>query len=293
MNPLVMHFASGWSFYSGILLILLSVSISLFDKSFLIKIIFRVGLVLGIFAVFSSSVPLPYLPYMIFMAVFLFIILAHLDNCGIRKVLFGLRILITLLCLVAVFMEGRNWVIPKMPQGDIDKFYVVGDSISAGIGFQGEKVWAELLSKEHGIKAVNLSVGGATLSTAVSIADGLKDEKAFVILEIGGNDILRRTSLKKFEAELEKLLNKVCLPERTVIMFELPLPPFNSKYCASQREICKRHGVYLVPRRIFSEILTGDKKSVDGLHLSNYGHEHMADIVWDIIGNAFRGRTAE
>ena len=65
MNPLVMHFASGWSFYSGIVLILLSVGISLFDKNFLLKIIFRVGLVLGVFAVFSSSVPLPYLPYMI------------------------------------------------------------------------------------------------------------------------------------------------------------------------------------------------------------------------------------
>ena len=293
MNPLVMHFASGWSFYSGIVLILLSVGISLFDKNFLLKIIFRVGLVLGVFAVFSSSVPLPYLPYMIFMAVFLFIVLAHLDNFGIRKVLFGLRILITFLCLVAAFIEGRNWVVPKLPQGDFDKFFVVGDSISAGIGFQGENVWAELLSKEYGIKAVNLSVGGATFSTAVSIADGLKDEKAFVILEIGGNDILRRTSLKKFEEELDKLLRKVCLPGRTVTMFELPLPPLNSKYCSSQRELCRRYGVYLVPRRIFSEILTGDRKSIDGLHLSNYGHEHMADMVWGIIRNAFKQKNVE
>ena len=234
MNPLVMHFASGCSFYSGILLILLSVAISLFDKSFLVKIIFRVGLVLGILAVFSSSVPLPYLPFLIFTAIFFFIVLAHLDNYGIRKILFGLRLLITLLCSVAALMEGRNWIVPQLPQGNFDKFYVVGDSISAGIGFQGEKVWSELISKQHGIKAVNLSVGGATISTAVSSADGIKDEKAFVILEIGGNDILRRTSLKKFKEELDKLLKKVCLPGRTVVMFELPFPPFNGGFCASQ-----------------------------------------------------------
>ena len=287
MNPLVMHFGSGWSFYSGIVLILLSVAISLFDRIFIIKIIFRVGLVLGMLAVFSSSVPLPYLPSLIFMAIFLFIILAQLDNNTIRKILAGLRTLIILLCLIAALIEGRNWGVPQLSQGSLDKFYVVGDSISAGIGFQGEKVWSELISEQHGIKAVNLSVGGATVSTAVSSADGIKDEKAFVILEIGGNDILRRTSLKKFEEDLDKLLKKICLPGRTVMMFELPLPPFNSRFCASQREICRRYGIYLIPRRIFAEILTGDRRSVDGLHLSNYGHEHMADIVWGIIGDGF------
>lgn len=282
-----MHFGSGWSFYSGIVLILLSVAISLFDRSFLVKILFRVGLVLGLLAVFSSSVPLPYLPSLISMAIFLFIILAQLDNNTIRKILFGLRIMIILLCSVAALIEGRNWIVPQLPQGNFDKFYVVGDSISAGIGFQGEKVWSELIIRQHGIKAVNLSVGGATISTAVSSADGIKDEKAFVILEIGGNDILRRTSLKKFGEDLDKLLKKVCLPGRTVMMFELPLPPFSGRFCASQREICRRYGVYLIPRRIFSEILTGEMKSVDGLHLSNYGHEHMADIIWGIIGDGF------
>ena len=287
MNPLVMHFASGWSFCSGLALILLSVAISLFDKGLLVKIIFRVGLVLGLLGVFSSSVPQHYLPSLIFVAVFFFIVLANLDNYPIRKILFGLRILIIFLCLIAALIEGGNWFVPKLPQGNFDKFYVVGDSISAGIGFQGEKIWSELISSRHGIKAVNLSVGGGTLSSAVSSADGIRDEKAFVILEIGGNDILRRRPLKKFEEDLDILLKKVCLPERMVIMFELPLPPFNSGFCAAQREICRRYGVYLIPRRIFSEVLAGDKKSVDGLHLSNYGHEHMADMVWGIIRDAF------
>ena len=291
MNPLVMHFASGWSFYSGIILILISIAISLFDKIFLLKIIFRVGIVLGILAVFSSSTPLHYLSPLMFTTIFIFLILAHLDNKVTRKILAGLRILITLLCSAAALMEVGSWIVPKLPQGNFDKFYVVGDSISAGIGFQGEVVWSEVMSKQHGIKSVNLSVGGATLSSAVSSADGIKDEKAFVILEIGGNDILRRTSLKKFEENLEKLLKKVCLPGRTVIMFELPLPPFNSSFCVSQREICRKYGVFLIPRRIFAEILTGEMKSVDGLHLSNYGHAHMAETVWDIVKNDFKRRT--
>lgn len=288
MNPLVMHFASGWSFYSGLILILLSIALSLLDKSFLLKIIFRVGLLLGMFAVFCSSVPLPYLPFLIFISIFFLITLAHLESYAMRRVLVGLRILIVLLCLLAGLIEGRHWVVPQLPRGNFDKLYIVGDSISAGIGFQGEKVWAELISKQHGIKTVNLSVGGATLSSAISSTDGIRDEKAIVLLEIGGNDILRRTSLKKFEENLDTLLKKTCLPGRTVVMFELPLPPFNSRFSASQREICRRYGVYLIPRRVFSEILTGDVKSTDGLHLSNYGHEHMADTVWGIMSRQFR-----
>ncbi|MFA6290318.1 MAG: GDSL-type esterase/lipase family protein [Victivallales bacterium] len=251
------------------------------------KVICRVGLVLGILAVLSSSTPLHYLSALMFAAIFFFLILAHLENNTVKKILTGLKILITLLCLVAVLLEGGNWIVPQLSHGSFDKFYVVGDSISAGIGFQGEKVWPEVMSKEHGIKAVNLSVGGATLSSALSSADGIKDEKAVVILEIGGNDILRRTSLKKFEENLEKLLKKLCLPGRTVIMFELPLPPFNSSFCVSQRRICRKYGVYLIPRRVFADILTGEMKSADGLHLSNYGHAHMAETVWGIVKNAF------
>ncbi|OGV39793.1 MAG: hypothetical protein A2X48_24145 [Lentisphaerae bacterium GWF2_49_21] len=290
MNPLVMHFGSGWSFYSGIGLILFSVLLSFFDKNLLVKIIFRVGLLVGLIGIFTASIPLPFLPSIILVAIFFLLVLVHLENDTVKKAVILLKVVLAMLCVTAALVEGTHWIVPRIPAGNFDKLYVVGDSISAGIGFQGEKRWTDVIQQKYGIKTVNLAVGGAVFSTALSSADGIKDEKAFVLLEIGGNDILRRFPLRQFREDMEKLLKKVCLPGRTVVMFEVPLPPFSSAFCSVQRELCKKYGVYLVPRRVFSGFITGDARSADGLHLSNYGHERMADGVWNIVKEGFAGR---
>jgi len=290
MNPLVMHFGSGLSFYSGLVLIMVATVLSFFDRNFLVKIIFRVSLLVGLMGLYGSSIPLDYLPSLILVAVISLLVVVHLDNEPSKKAAIFIRAILLLLCLSAMVVEGTHLFLPKIPKGNFDKIYVVGDSISAGVGFQGEKRWTDVMQAKHGVKVVNLAVGGATFSTAMSSLPGIKDEKAFVLLEIGGNDILRRGSQKKFSEDLEKLLQKTCLPGRTVLMFELPLPPFSSGFARAQRELCRRYNVYLVPRRIFSGFITGDARSHDGLHLSNYGHEGMAEGVWEIVSDGFEGK---
>jgi acyl-CoA thioesterase-1 len=105
-----------------------------------------------------------------------------------------------------------------------------------------------------------------------------------LLLEIGGNDLLGSTSAAQFSDDLDRLLSRVCVPGRTVLMFELPLPPFRNEYGRVQRRLASRYNVSLVPKRIFITVLTTDGATLDGVHLSQTGHELLADVVERLLG---------
>ena len=79
---------------------------------------------------------------------------------------------------------------------------------------------------------------------------------SLVLVEIGGNDVLRATRPLAFEEGLDVLLAKLRDTRRTVVMLELPLPPFHNRYGEVQRRLAKRHGVLLVPKRVLMGVLT-------------------------------------
>ncbi len=98
----------------------------------------------------------------------------------------------------------------------------------------------------------------------------------------------RATRPDAFEQALDVLLAKLRDGGQTVVMFELPLPPFHNRYGQAQRRLAKQHGVLLVPKRVLIGILTSNRATVDSIHLSRRGHELMSETVWVIIGPAIR-----
>ena len=62
-------------------------------------------------------------------------------------------------------------------------------------------------------------------------------------------------------------------------MFELPLFPFQNAYGRAQRAVAKRHAVALIPRRHFARVLGMKDGTLDGLHLTQKGHDEMARRV--------------
>ena len=72
-------------------------------------------------------------------------------------------------------------------------------------------------------------------------------------------------------------------PEREILMFELPLPPFHHNFGRIQRKLARKHGVALIPKRLFAQVLAAPGSTSDGLHLSEKGATLMADTVKDLI----------
>ena len=87
---------------------------------------------------------------------------------------------------------------PAAAQGTAPVLLVVGDSVSAGYGLPGGKVWvamlaAKLKERELPLRVVNASISGDTTAGGRARLPSLlaQHKPAVVVIELGGNDALR------------------------------------------------------------------------------------------------------
>jgi acyl-CoA thioesterase-1 len=198
-----------------------------------------------------------------------------------------LRLATAVIWIGMVLVELPYHFTPGLPRLDHPPLYIIGDSITAGMGAGEKHTWPDLLPPVVA-PVHNQALPGATSASALSRqANQLPSRGGLVVLEIGGNDLLGETSAAQFERDLEQLLSRVVAPERTIVMFELPLPPLCNEYGRIQRKLAARHGVHLIPKRTLMGVLARGGATLDTIHLSEEGHQGMADAVWSIVRPAY------
>jgi lysophospholipase L1-like esterase len=115
-------------------------------------------------------------------------------------------------------------------------------------------------------------------------AQRISEDAHLVLLEIGGNDLFAPTPPEQFRKDLTHLLGQVVHPNRTVILLELPVLPWDVQYTRIQRQAAKSYGVTIVPKRFFASVIGRPGSTIDLAHLSALGHERMADQVAHLLG---------
>ncbi len=197
-----------------------------------------------------------------------------------------------------VLLELPHQFSPRLPAMGNPPLFIIGDSVTAGMGSGAGHTWPDLLPTT--VEVHNLARPGATTAMALkSQAVQLPPAGGLVLLEIGGNDLLGTTSSVQFERDLEALLSRVCgsagaspfrglSSGRTVVMCELPLPPLSNEYGGIQRRLSERYNVRLIPKRVFISVLAGGDATLDSIHLSDEGHQRMATAIWEILAPAYQ-----
>ncbi len=194
-----------------------------------------------------------------------------------------------------IALELPHQFAPRLPPLGNPPVLIIGDSVTAGAGAGEKHLWPDLLPES--VEVHNLAQPGATTGMALrKQASQLPAEGGLVLIEIGGNDLLGETSAAEFERDLDALLalasgSAGASPSqlsRTIVMFELPLPPLCNEYGLIQRRLAVRYGVRLIPKRVFMSVLSAGGATLDSIHLSGDGHRRMADEVWSVIGPAYR-----
>lgn len=275
MNPLVYHIVSGQAFFSGIVFLLTTLVTSRFQKSRMTVILFSIGLLF----IILSSTPLPIWIVSILVVVTFAWILSRRRPSRRRM----MDVLMLTAWLLVAAMELRWHLMPRIPLEHSRSLTVIGDSVSAGMGENEAETWPSLLSSQHGVTVQDLSHVGETARSASRRVQQSGIASPMVLVEIGGNDILGSTSPEQFAQHLDALLTLLKSDERTVIMFELPLPPFFHHYAHLQRTLATQHGVILIPKRIFLDIISDGSSTLDSIHLSQQGHQKMSDLVWIMV----------
>jgi acyl-CoA hydrolase len=114
---------------------------------------------------------------------------------------------------------GRGWIAPlalaaalaacgaprEAPVAPGATVLVVGDSITAGLGVDADAAWPARLAAHTGWRVVAAGVSGDTT------AGGRDRLPALVVIELGGNDMLRRVP----EAEIARNLDAMIEAART------------------------------------------------------------------------------
>jgi acyl-CoA thioesterase-1 len=189
-----------------------------------------------------------------------------------------------ILCwLYAGAMEIPWRVLPETARAPVKAVTVIGDSVSAGMEEDEAETWPSLLARQHDITVQDLSHVGETAASALKRVQKQGIQHDWIIVEIGGNDILGSTSPSQFEIDLESLLSELRRDNRAVVMFELPLIPLYHRYGMIQRRLATKFKVALIPKRYFLSVLADSDATLDSIHLSQAGHQKMSVLVWSLL----------
>jgi acyl-CoA thioesterase-1 len=291
---LIRHIASGQAFFSGVIFLLIAASLGSRNAKRTATLTCGLGLLL----VIVSATPLsPIYCGLAGIITFAWLVLlrrtqkqSSRDDVEDQRPAQPSRIVTGLFVgvwVLGVAFEIPHHLLPEIPPASAPRLTIFADSVTAGMGENEAVTWPNLFAKAYPIEVIDHSRMGATAGSATVLAVQHPPQPGIVLLEIGGNDILGSTSVEEYERTLRTLLESVSGKGQQVVMFELPLPPFFNSYGRVQRRQATEYDVALIPKRVLLNVLLSEETTLDSIHLSQAGHEQMADVVWDLLEDSY------
>lgn len=155
----------------------------------------------------------------------------------------------------------------------------LGDSITAGAGATDGHGYPEVLAARLGVEVINDGVPGDTAAGGLArLPQVLAQDPWLVIVELGGNDILRQVPVESTEQALDGIVRQL-LAARVLPVLVAVEGPFGG---GSHGEIYPRLGKrYRVPvvRDVLRQILFDPSLKADEVHPNDLGHARLAEAV--------------
>jgi acyl-CoA thioesterase-1 len=194
-----------------------------------------------------------------------------------------------LLCLLAACGDSPKY--QPLPRGTV--VLAFGDSVTHGTGAKAEEDYPTRLSQRSGWDVVNAGVPGDTARAAKSRIEKLlrEVEPALVIVELGGNDFLRRHPDSEVKEDLRTILRAVKQSGAMPVLVSVPaLSMFRAGVgslsdSAIYAELAKEESVLLV-KDVFSGVLSDASLRADQIHPNAEGYRVLADAIATALGRA-------
>ncbi|MEM7253478.1 MAG: arylesterase [Pseudomonadota bacterium] len=170
---------------------------------------------------------------------------------------------------------------------------VVGDSLSAGYGIDPAQGWVSLLANkvDGRYKVVNASISGDTTSGGLTrLPRALQIHGPdVVVLELGGNDGLRGTSIRQMRANLDQMIRLAKEADAKVVLLGMQIPPnlgpaYTRAFADVFPALASEHNLPIVP--FFLEGVAGYPEFMqdDGIHPRSNAQPTMLNNVWAVLG---------
>ena len=165
----------------------------------------------------------------------------------------------------------------------------LGDSITAGVGSGPGEAYPELLAVRLGTEVVNAGVSGETAAEGLARVDQvLAEDPWLVIVELGGNDILRQVPPEQTEQALRAILDRLVAARVVPVLVELDAP-FGGRYLEIYERLGDEYHVPVVEDAI-SRILGDRSLKSDTVHPNAEGQKVLAEAIADEIAPILKER---
>lgn len=205
---------------------------------------------------------------------------------GRRPMSIRMFILGCLVCLVSACGQPER-LAEVAPGATVLAF---GDSVTVGVGATEGEDWPMLLAERTGWIVVNGGVSGDTAQNGRQrIAALLEDYRpSLVIIELGGNDFLRRRPHAAVKEDLRAIVTAVreaqaqpvlmAVPELSLMAVVAGRPADAALYA----ELAEEENIPLIDK-VFSEVLGAPDLRADQIHPNAAGYARMADGIIEAL----------
>lgn len=157
----------------------------------------------------------------------------------------------------------------------------LGDSITSGVGAAGQP-YPSLLAEKLGVEVINAGVPGDTSEDGLARVDEvLEHDPWLVIVELGGNDILRQVTPARSEAALRKILDRLLAARVVPVLVEIEVP-FRGRYAEVFERIDDDYDIPIVEDTLGEILLDADLKA-DPIHPNAAGQKILAEAIADVV----------
>ncbi len=188
-------------------------------------------------------------------------------------------IAIALLALATIGCSGPREA--PLPAGTT--VVVVGDSITAGHGVGADAAWPARLAQRTGWRVIAAGVSGDRTAGGRARLPALLDEHApaLVIIELGGNDLLRGVPPAEIVANLEAMVEAARGRGAKAALMAAPQPNALGLLTGLSpaplyRDLAERARIPLIEKAL-PAVLSDGKLKLDALHPTAEGHRLLAE----------------
>jgi acyl-CoA thioesterase-1 len=158
----------------------------------------------------------------------------------------------------------------------------LGDSITAGVGAGAGESYPERLAARLGVPVVNAGVPGDTASAGLARLEGvLRQEPWLVIVELGGNDLLRQVPMERTEQAMRQIVERLLQARVVPLLVEIH-GPFGGRYRDLFDRLADEYEVPVVEDAL-PDILADARLKSDNIHPNAAGYARLAEAVYEEV----------
>ncbi len=154
-----------------------------------------------------------------------------------------------------------------------------GDSITAGVGAEEGRAYPAILQQMLQVEVLSRGVPGETTADAVARIEAILAERPWLVLvEFGGNDILRRVPIERTEDNLRQVLDKLRSRRVAAVLVGVRAPYIGGRYAEMFERLSSEFDAPLVDDAL-ADILADPSLKADEIHPNATGHRLLAEAI--------------